>query len=211
MRSLQNMEVTDIRNTLYRPSWQRLRVSCLSVHHHAGGFTTADGTTDNLKRLDNYLLDAHVTQLVSQGREVPQYTVVECERMGIKVPEEYACRVWRVLNLLNATRMGYAGQGLQGSEMDEAVRQYRDMIQPSYDGSLVVKVNEKWNWDVVQFELEEMWRNDRYWFKAIENDLERRVRVSDKRRSRKGDVTQNTRPELLRFMGLMDAVNRGGS
>jgi hypothetical protein len=191
------------KTVLYRPSWQRLRVSCLGVNHPNGGFTTTEGTQDNLNRLNNYLTDAAVELTI------PEYVAQENLRMGFTDDEEFACRVWRILNLLNATRMGYSGQGQKGSPMDVAVEQYRDSIQGLYDGSTVVKATPKWNWDVVQFELEELWRNERFWFTAIYDDLSRRNKVAGKRRERAGgpQVAQ-TRPELQKFLSLMEAVNR---
>lgn len=40
---------------------------------------------------------------------------------------------WQVLNLLNAVRMGYSGQGLKDSEQDDIVRVKRDMLQRIYE------------------------------------------------------------------------------
>ena len=107
--------------------------------------------------------------------------------------------------------MGYSGQGLANSPMDMAVRQYRDYIQESYDGSLVVKLDARWDWDVIQFELEELWRRENFWFLKIYADLSRRRKVGGRRREAAvGDVddVENTRPELLKFLRFMDAINR---
>lgn len=41
-------------------------------------------------------------------------------------------KLWRALNLLNAVRMGYNGQGLINSEMDNLVKTFRDAIQALY-------------------------------------------------------------------------------
>jgi hypothetical protein len=41
-------------------------------------------------------------------------------------------RVWRVLNLLNAVRMGFNGQRLIGSKMDELVIEFRIGVQLQY-------------------------------------------------------------------------------
>lgn len=183
---------------LYRPSWQRLRVSFLSTNHPEGGFTTIAGTNDNLKRLDNYLHDGN-------PEHVADWTKAENLRMGFTDEEEYACRIWRALNLLNAVRMGYSGQMKRGSDHDEAVRQYRDSIQPLYNGNVVVIATRDWKWDVVQYELETMWREDRFWFTAIYTDLRARAY----RAGRKRDIT-STRGDLLHMIEIMDAVNRHG-
>lgn len=39
---------------------------------------------------------------------------------------------WRILNLLNATRMGYHGQGLVGSDMDKTVRGMQSVASANY-------------------------------------------------------------------------------
>lgn len=196
-----------MKSVLYRPSWQRLRVSCLSKNNALGGFTTTTGTTDNLNRLNNYIEDANPTN-PSNGIETPAYVTQECVRMKFTLEQEYACRVWRVLNMMNATHMGFSGQGLKGSPMDRAVVEFRDLIQPGYNGNVVDRATTKWDWDVVQFELEELWRNERYWFDAIWDDLYRRQKVATKRRRKEGDLVTNTRPELIRFVDIMERVNR---
>ena len=194
-----------MKSVIYRPSWQKLRVSFLAGNHSMGGFTTEAGTQDNLQRLDNYIADAN------PETDIAQYVFEECTRMKWVPAEEWAVRVYRGLNLLNATRMGYSGQGLANSPMDMAVRQYRDYIQESYDGSLVVKLDARWDWDVIQFELEELWRRENFWFLKIYADLSRRRKVGGRRREAAvGDVddVENTRPELLKFLRFMDAINR---
>jgi hypothetical protein len=176
-----------VNNVLYDVWWQKMRCSCLAAHHQNGGFTTGAGTLDNLQRLNQYLspesVDLHRPPNVS-------------------AEEEKACRVWRVLNLLNATRMGYQGMNLGGSEMDQAVQQYRDQLQPQYNGSLVARVDDKWDWNFVQTDLEALWRNERYWFKAIWDDLSRRRKVTN--RKREGDLSH--RGELVRFLDMMEQV-----
>jgi len=42
--------------------------------------------------------------------------------------DERATRLWRVVNLLNAVRMSYSGQGLRGSIQDNLVHAYRLQI-----------------------------------------------------------------------------------
>jgi hypothetical protein len=69
-----------------------------------GHWTSVDGTMRNLKLLSKYLTTGGAT----------------------------ASKFWRVLNLLNATRMGYSGQGKEGSEEDKIVQYYRDGIQRFY-------------------------------------------------------------------------------
>ena len=187
---------------LYRPSWQRLRVSCIANNNAYNGFTTLAGTQDNCARLENYVNDARPHSLA-------EYTKTENDAMKLTAEEELASRVYRVYNLLTATRMGYSGMHLTGSDLDRVVVQFRDSLVDDYSAGLVDKAAAKWNWDVAQYELETMWREDNYWFEAIYRDLGRRVYVAARKRRRDtGGVndTDQTRAELLRFVGMMDAI-----
>lgn len=196
-----------MRDVLYRPSWQKLRVSFLAQNHPNFGFNTEAGTHDNLQRLNNYIQDAdprlHVTP-----QSIPEYVNVENIRMGLTLEEEYACRVWRALNLLNAVRMGYTGQGKVGTPMDVAVADYRDKLSDLHNGSAVMRAENGWRMEIVQFEFEDMWRRERYWFTRIHQDLKRRSKVATKRRSRTGGPSaEDTRPELIRVVRMLDAIN----
>lgn len=196
-----------MRKVLYRPSWQRLRVSFLRENHPNGGFTTLVGTDDNLKRLNNYIFDAYSSSF--EMATAPEYVQTECARMKTSLQEEFACRVWRGINLLNATRMGLSGMGLEGSEMDQAVAQYRNMLQEHYDPHHVMLVENAWDWEAIQYELEELWRNERYWFSKIFASLSDRNKKAIKKRSRTGGAqVDQTRPELQKFLTLMLIVNR---
>ena len=188
------------RNILYRPSWQKLRVSFLKTNHPNGGFSTPEGTSDNLKRLSNYIMDAEGTDLAA----APAYVREEVVRMRMELQEEYACRVARAINLLNATHMGYRGTGFGSTEMDNAVVNYRNSLQEVYNGHLAQRADNNWDWDVIQFELEAMWRNERFWFTAIYSDLDKRRKTAFKRRP---DAAQ-TRPELHKFLDMMEGINR---
>ena len=190
-----------MKNIIYRPSWQKLRVSFLSSNHPNGGFTTETGTQDNLERLTNYINDA------TTGA---QYTVEENTRMGFTMEEEYACRIYRAINLLNATWMGFGGTGTRHTPAGSLVNNYRQGITDLYNGSLAVKADRKWDWDVVQFELEELWRKDIFWFQRVYNDLNRRGKVgARRRREATGDASdvENTRPQLIKFLQIMDTIN----
>lgn len=198
-----------MRKVLYRPSWQRLRVSFLQENHPNGGFTTLAGTDDNLKRLNNYIFDAFVRS--GEMAAAAPYVQAECARMRQSLDEEFASRTWRGINLLNATRMGFSGMGLKGSEMDQAVEQYRNVLQDYYDPHHVMSAEASWNWEVVQFELEELWRNERYWFTKIYDSLTKRNTRAVKRRAKSGGPqVDQTRPELQTFLTLMTDINRLG-
>lgn len=177
------------RKVLYDVRWQKMRVSFLGAHHASGGFTTPAGTLDNLQRMNQYLSDPAAYEPLDAS----------CNNYD----EAYACRVWRCLNLLNATRMGYQGQGKAGSEMDEAVRTYRDRLQDQHNPHVLNRVDARWSWEVIHVDLELLWRNERYWFKAIHDDLKRRKRTTEKKRE--GDLSH--RNELVTFLNLMEQVN----
>jgi hypothetical protein len=89
--------------TLYDWDWQNLRVSLLKSSPGEGGFTGLEGTRANLAALKNYL--------------------------GTKPSKD---KLWRVLNLLNAVRMGNSGQGKRGSEHDKLVAEFRDRVSEQY-------------------------------------------------------------------------------
>lgn len=89
---------------LYDVAWQAMRVSFL------GKWNTPEGAADNLARLIKYIEHAH------NGTD----------------GDEVLSRLWRGLNLLNAVRMGYSGQGLTGSDMDQSVVRVRNMISKFY-------------------------------------------------------------------------------
>ena len=93
------------RLTLYDVEWQILRVNLLKGNQKGGGgFTTPEGTKANITRLKTYL-----------GKS-PSVD-----------------KLWRVLNLLNAVRMGNSGQGKAGSDHDNAIKDYRDEVQVLYN------------------------------------------------------------------------------
>jgi hypothetical protein len=187
-----------MRGVLYDAAWQKLRVSCLSQNHRAGGFSTAAGTQDNLNRLNQYLDPTSIKQAFDAGAVNPAVKTLD---------EEYRCRIWRVLNLLNATRMGFRGQGKAGIAEDQAVGQYRDSIMEQHMGGVVSSVDDRWDWQRVKEDLEVMWRNDRFWFTAIYKDLVNRTQRAG-RRAQRG--TQVNRPELQQFVQLLEEVNLQG-
>lgn len=78
---------------------------CLRVRM-LGGWTTVEGTQRNIAALRAYL-------------QIPRLS-------------ERHTRLWRVLNLLNAVRMGNSGQGKAGSEHDQLVRDFRDQVSAQY-------------------------------------------------------------------------------
>lgn len=168
----------------YRPSWQRLRCSTLREFNPYGGMLTPDGATDAVSRMTNYINDSVVDE-------------IENVRMSFTTDEEHACRVRRVYSFLQATVNGLVSQpGLNHIGM---VREHMLSLQPQIDLALVQKAANKWNWDVVRFELETMWREDRMWYVVIYNDMKERLEEKGK-----------TAPSMMHFIGLMNEVNSLG-
>lgn len=184
MMNMNMTRPTDIVN--YRPSWQRLRCSTLREHNPYGGMLTPEGATDAINRMTNYINDASGA-----------VTDVENVRMRLTTEEEHACRVRRVYSFLQATVNGLISQ--PGLNHMQQVRAHMVTLQPQMDLALVQKAANKWNWDVVRFELETMWREDRMWYVVIYNDMKERLEEKGK-----------TAPSMMHFIGLMNEVNSLG-
>ena len=88
---------------VYSIPWQLLRVQLLSRYSEKGGFDHVEGVRENIQKLKDYL---------GSKREIN--------------------KVWQVLNLLNATRMGFASQGDIGTPKDKLLVKYRDEISDTY-------------------------------------------------------------------------------
>lgn len=185
-----------MRALLYRPSWQSLRVSFLQENRNDGGWTTPEGTFDNLTKLDNYVKgDGHfMLQVLNEARA-----------MGYREEHEYVARLYRAINCLNAVRMGNSGQGRSGSDQDKLVLATRNDFQSrqkiTYHEYLTY-ASTRWDWRVVKEELKSLYRdghNDE--FEQVERNLRKRQEKA---------ITQNNRHELIMFLKLMDEVRAGG-
>lgn len=91
------------KQVLYDIEWQDLRTKLLSRHRDDGGWATVEGATTNISMLEDYLGD--LTDV---------------------------SKLWRVINLLDAVRMGYSGQRRTGSPQDQMVKEYRDDLNIQY-------------------------------------------------------------------------------
>lgn len=172
---------------LYRPSWQRLRASCLHDYNPYGGMNTAVGAEDAIIRLENYIQDANPK--VSP----PQYTTIECRSMKIPMDIEYAGRIYRVTNFLQATINGLISQ--QGIYHMQSVKDYYDTLVPLSDNSKVAQYATKWDWNVIQQELSDMFVAERYWFMSIYEDMQQRLKEK-----------KNDSQELHYFIGLIEKI-----
>ena len=147
---------------LYDVEWQILRTQLLAKNNARGGWASVFGAFCNLQRLKNYL------------GEKPTLA-----------------RVWRVLNLLDAVRMGYSGQRRTGSFQDKQVKKERERLSKLY--SKMVSQD--------SFEIPSEEETIRDIAKAQEEDL-KKVYVDlynrwDKHRS------SSYRGELRRFLDLI--------
>jgi hypothetical protein len=183
-----------MRALLYRPSWQLLRVSFLKDNRNDGGWTTGEGTRKNLSELYAYTLatDNHRFNGL----------LLECSTMGWSEEYEYAARLYRAINCLNAVRMGYSGQGLRGAQIDDLVLAQRNEFQSkqtvSYHRQLTFAAA-RWDWRIVKKELEHILSVSRMSFDQIEENL--------LGRRNKSNITN--RPELDKFLNLLDEVRTG--
>ena len=169
---------------IFRPSWQVMRVSCLVENNPYGGMQNPTGSEDSINRLNNY-----INAVWTDDATVS----TENTRMNLTQQEEFACRVYRVSGFLAATINGLRGQHLPHLEQ---VQKYADQLHPLLDPHSVQQVANKWDWDVVRFELEDLWIKERSWFMAVLTDMEERIKE-------KG----NKSVELFYFHRLLLEVN----
>lgn len=179
-----------MRCLLYRPSWQSLRVSLLKENRLDGGWTTVAGTEANIVQLERY-----VSGYTSEYR---QTMIDESRAMGYGTEHEECARLYRVINCLNAVRMGNSGQGLKGSSQDKSVLGARDYFQGmqtiNYHRHLSFAAK-RWDWGVVKRELQ--WMRFSPDSEAVYKSLAERIRKSP---------SMGDRPELATFMQLMEEV-----
>lgn len=167
---------------IFRPSWQVMRVSCLVEYNPYGGLLTVTGADDSLNRLNNYINAKDET------------VTAEIIRMQSNEEEEHACRIYRVLNFLQATINGLRGQNLPHLQ---TLQDFTTALTPQLNNSLVVKAANKWDWDVVYSEAEDMWIKERSWFMAILNDMIERIKEK-----------HNDSAELKQFYNILVKINR---
>ena len=162
---------------LYDVNWQVLRVNTLGQNNDSGGWNSAEGANVNITKLRHYII-------------------------ATKDKQEYYYRLWRVLNMLNAVRMGYSGTKQTDTEQDVLVRQFRDIISKRYheltDDGFEFK---EWDWDKVADDLKELYLTSQDDFNKVYKNLVGRKSHTEKLRG-----TLSFRPDLVKFLGLMDAT-----
>jgi hypothetical protein len=103
---------------------------------------------------------------------------------------QYRTRLWRVLNLLNAVRMGYSGQKRFNSEQSKMVEKFRDEIQERYEkstGNYIVDSEDKIKTDWLK--LKDFQKDQ------ILNNLKNRLKLHSKSKHR---------DELRWFLKIVD-------
>jgi len=167
-----------MRTVLYDVDWQIRRIDTLKDRQANGGWTTREGTQDNLEGFLKYMFEPNTFA----GQSV---------------------RMFRVHNMLNAVVMGYHGQKQTVDEfdlplLDELIVRVRDFKSrhgtDAYNVATVQQLSDNWDWLTTGAELEELWEDD---FKTFDF-----LRMNLKLRATKGN--SKTRSELHKFLGLMD-------
>jgi len=117
--------------------------------------------------------------------------------------DEYL-KLWRVINLLNAVRMGYSGQGIADSEQDDLIVDFRSGLQTRYQelkqNGLTFKHAD---WTQIKTDLEELYKSDKASFDKIYENLNKRIDFSMKKIG-----TVKFRDSLVRFVGLMTDITQ---
>ena len=134
-----------------------------------GNFGTFEGVKLNVSKMETYI-------------------------RGTKDDIEKGRRLWRVLNLLNAVRMGYNGQKLVGTRMDKFITMYRDHVQEVRKDYMYI--GEEWDWDKVEKDIKQ---TDKFTLKEIHKNLMARTKMA---KYKVGST--KFRPELMKFMGLLE-------
>ena len=176
----------------YRPSWQKLRCSTLALYNPYGGITTAAGADDAVKRFENYIEDANPAKQLGPD----DYVALEITRMKITQEEEYSCRLFRVANYLRASINGLSSQEIY-EPITQVLRVEYDKVYESINLHHVQRVSDNWNWEPIKVEMEKIWREERYWFTAIYDDMQERI----KEKKKTGD-------DMFKFIAILDEINR---
>ena len=179
----------------YRPSWQKLRVSTLSEYNPYGGMSMYDGAKDGIARMLNYINDADPSKQLPEN----SYVAEEITRMRTTQVEEYYARIYRVNRFLVAAHNGMSRIQNKVDVLD-LIADAINTVEPHLNLKAGDSYAKKSNWDVVRFELEEMWRQERGWFIAIQDDMRERIVEKDKQAD-----------EMMTFIAIMKEVNSLGT
>lgn len=162
---------------LYDTNWQMLRVNLLSENNDYGGWWSDFGAPRNADIILNYVYE---------------------HRPG---SPEFAVRVWRALNLLNAVLLGY-GERVDKPTTWESVRRVRDDMSLLHE-KYPLPANFAWNWNDQADLLRMRKLKD---LSILLLDLRARSR-----RAKRKKGTVKFRPELIKYISLIEAAIRAKS
>ena len=120
-----------------------------------------------------------------------------------------AQRVYRVLNLCNATLLAYGNKpGLDHERV--VVKRLQEWCQAHGPYDEVLAWEQPWSWHKVLRDLYELYDNDIKAFWAVRLNLARRVKTAQYKARQRGDKDNESglkhRPYLDQFLQLMDQV-----
>ena len=168
------------RMCLYDFEWQVLRVQL------EGSWTTLDGARNNLDMLEAYLWSD--TWSIGQKDHV------------------LISRLYRILNYLDAVRMGYHGMGAGDTDKSHLVANYNEVIRDQYTSYQALK---DWhgNWEIPS---EDSYKEDlaiagKYWGQKVVESLHKRwifamYKAGGRSKARATQIEERvkkSRPELL--------------
>lgn len=169
------------KSCLYDVEWQQLRCEMLATNNTYGGFGPFDGVTINIGRCEEYLKED-----------------------GIELQDRFH-RTWRILNLMNATLLGF-GNAKRGSQAYDLVVKYRDEVSGYYKGMQAQGyVFKQWDWAAVNVDLHALYLNELWAFNMIARNLAGRVKTAHRKQAA-GTGGMQYRGELQRFLDMMDLV-----
>lgn len=158
---------------IYDTQWQAIRVSLL------GKFVDLTDCITTMLRLQNY---------IGEATDAGDF-------------KERALRIYRVNNLLAATRMGYHGMGLVGSSVDTVVIQYQTIVSKQYKNltdTLLKEACEEFTVKYSQNTLNDLKLLKKYnldIFEKIKDNLNNRTKHAHKKVG-----TMKNRPELQSYL-----------
>jgi len=176
------MRESYIRASVYDVEWQCLRVHLLAKNNDWGGFGTEWGCITNFQHLRKYALAT--TNLY----------------------ERYL-RYYRITNLLSATLFGY-GKRKQFETCYKMVTIELEAYQSAMTSTTSMQARqqmmqeETWDWDKTKADLQKLYDSGEIEWEWIWDNLQERVRISNKKPSK-----MLHRPELVRFIALMREID----
>lgn len=160
-----------MRMQVYNARWQIIRASML------GTWTMLSSTVKNIEELQAYIDEAAAGS------------------------SEKAARLYRVINYMNAIRMGFHGQKMVGCYADEHVTEFRNKLQLIRDAMPADIQMPAIDTTKLRVEYESMYRENRAAFKDVHKDLKKRYTNASKR-------NRLNRPELEFMLDMLETIDK---